>query len=126
MVQEVKLVEPMVSVVRLEGLRFNWSDVIDEMLNKPDDGSKATSRSTTSASKGRIDFDDRPGWQKHVIADLDLGVPFVSNLPSQVETFVEPLLAMKVERHALRNSRQSPAFSTSRESVVNLKFDGLT
>jgi uncharacterized protein involved in outer membrane biogenesis len=50
-VQEVKLVEPMVSVQRLEGQRYNWSDVIDEMLAKPDDGAKSTSRCITSASR---------------------------------------------------------------------------
>ena len=124
-VQEVKLVEPMVSVVRLEGSRFNWSDVIDEMLNKPDDGSKSHfAIHNIRIEKGRIDFDDRPAKQKHVIADLDLGVPFVSNLPSQVETFVEPLLAMKVNDTPFAIHGKARPFSTSRESVVNLKFDG--
>ncbi len=114
-VQEVKLVEPMVSVVRLEGSRFNWSDVIDEILNKPDDGSKSHfAIHNIRIEKGRIDFDDRPAKQKHVIADLDLGVPFVSNLPSQVETFVEPLLAMKVNDTPFALHGKARPFSTSR------------
>ncbi|WP_374264084.1 DUF748 domain-containing protein [Zoogloea sp.] len=124
-VQEVKLVEPVVSVVRLEGRRFNWSDVIDEILAKPDDGSKSLfAVHNIRIEKGRIDFDDRPAQQKHVIADLDLGVPFVSNLPSAVETFVEPLLAMKVNDTPFEIRGKAKPFSASRESVVELKFDG--
>lgn len=124
-VQEIRLVEPVVSVVRLEGQRFNWSDVIDEMLAKPDDGSKSHfAIHNIRIEKGRIDFDDRPASQKHVIADLDLGVPFVSNLPSQVETFVEPLLSMKVNDTPFEIRGKARPFSVTRESVVDLKFDG--
>jgi len=124
-VQEIKLVEPMVSVVRLEGQRFNWSDVIDEMLAKPDDGSKSHfAIHNIRIEKGRIDFDDRPAGQKHVLADLDVGVPFVSNLPSQVETFVEPLLSMKVNDTPFEIRGKAKPFSATRESVVELKFDG--
>lgn len=124
-VEEVRLVEPLVSVVRLEGQHYNWSDVIDEILNKPDDGSKSSfAIHNIRVEKGRIDFDDRPVGKKHVIADLDLGVPFVSNLPSQVETFVEPLLAMKVNDTPFEIRGKAKPFSATRESVVNLKFDG--
>lgn len=124
-VQEVKLVEPMVSVQRLEGQRYNWSDVIDEMLAKPDDGAKSHfAVHNIRIEKGRIEFDDRPAGLKHVVADLELGVPFVSNLPSQVETFVEPLLAMKVNDTPFEIRGKAKPFAADRESVVDLKFEG--
>lgn len=125
-VQEVKLVEPVVSIVRLDANnRLNWSDVIDEILNKPDDGSKSHfAVHNIRVEKGRIDIDDRPVGQKHQVADLELGVPFVSNLPAQVETFVEPLLAMKVNGTPFEIHGKSKPFSATRESVVDLKFDG--
>ncbi|MBS0354713.1 MAG: DUF748 domain-containing protein [Proteobacteria bacterium] len=124
-VEEVKLVEPTVSVVRLEGQRYNWSDVIDEILSKPDDGSKTHfAVHNIRVEKGRIDFDDRPLKQTQVVSDLDLGVPFVSNLPSQVDTFVEPLLALKVNGAPFVVKGKSKPFSLARESVVGIKFDG--
>ena len=124
-VEEVRLVEPLVSVVRLEGRRYNWSDVIDEMLAKPDDGSKSHfAVHNIRIEQGRIEFDDRPAGQKHVVADLALGVPFVSNLPSQVETFVEPLLAMKINGAPFEIRGKARPFAADRESVVDLKFDG--
>lgn len=124
-VQEVKLVEPMLNVARLEGQRYNWSDVIDEMLAKPDDGSKSSfAVHNIRIEKGRIEFDDRPAGLRHVVADLELGVPFVSNLPSQVETFVEPLLAMKVNDTPFEIRGKAKPFAADRESVVDLKFEG--
>ena len=124
-VEEVRLVEPLVSVVRLEGRRYNWSDVIDEMLAKPDDGSKSHfAVHNIRIEQGRIEFDDRPAGQKHVVADLALGVPFVSNLPSQVETFVEPLLAMKINGAPFEIRGKARPFAADRESVVDLKLDG--
>ena len=125
-VQAVTLVEPVVSVVRIDAAnRLNWSDVIDEILNKPDDGSKSLfSVHNIRIEKGRIDIDDRPVGQKHSVADLELGVPFVSNLPSQVETFVEPLLAMTVNGTPFAVRGKARPFSPTRESVVDLKFDG--
>lgn len=124
-VSEVRLVEPVVRVVREEGLRFNWSDVIDEMLAKPDDGGQSYfAVHNIRIERGRIDFDDKPAGQQHVIADLELGVPFVSNLPAQVETFVEPLLSMKVNDAPFEIRGRSKPFAPDRESVVDLKFTG--
>ncbi|KAB2967438.1 DUF748 domain-containing protein [Zoogloea sp.] len=124
-VSEVRLVEPVVRVVREEGLRFNWSDVIDEMLAKPDDGGQSYfAVHNIRIEKGRIDFDDKPAGKQHVIADLELGVPFVSNLPTQVETFVEPLLSMKVNDAPFEIRGKAKPFAPDRESVVDLKFSG--
>lgn len=124
-VSEVRLVEPMVRVVREEGRRFNWSDVIDEMLAKPDTGGQSYfAVHNIRIEKGRIDFDDKPEARQHVIADLELGIPFVSNLPAQVETFVEPLLSMKVDDAPFDIRGKTRPFAPDRESVVDLKFTG--
>jgi uncharacterized protein involved in outer membrane biogenesis len=123
-VEELKLVEPVVSVVRLEGRRFNWSDVIDEILNKPDDGSSSHfAVNNIRVEKGRIDFDDKPEGRKHALTELELGLPFVSNMPSHVSTFVEPLLAMKVDEAPFEVRGKALPFSPNRESLVNLRID---
>lgn len=123
-VAEVKLVEPVISVVRYEGRRLNWSDVIEDILNKPDDGSKSHfAVHNIRIEKGRIDFDDRPAGSKHALTDVDLGLPFVSNMPSYVKTFVEPLLALKVDDAPFEVRGKALPFSDNRESLVNLKID---
>ncbi|MBL8452158.1 MAG: DUF748 domain-containing protein [Zoogloea sp.] len=123
-VEELKLVEPVVSVVRLEGRRFNWSDVIDEILSKPDDGSSSHfAVNNIRIEKGRVDFDDKPEGSKHALTELELGLPFVSNMPSHVTTFVEPLLALKVDEAPFELRGKALPFSPNRESLVNLRID---
>lgn len=123
-VEELKLVEPVVSVVRLEGRRFNWSDVIDEILSKPDDGASSHfAVNNIRIEKGRIDFDDRPEGSKHALTELALGLPFVSNMPSHVTTVVEPLLALKVDEAPFELRGKALPFSPNRESLVNLRID---
>lgn len=123
-VEELKLVEPVVRVVRLEGRRFNWSDVIDEILNKPDDGSSSRfAVNNIRVEKGRVDFEDRPAGGKHALTELELGLPFVSNMPSHVSVFVEPLLAMKLDDSPFEVRGKALPFSPSRESLVNLRID---
>ena len=123
-VEELKLVEPVIRVVRLEGRRFNWSDVIDEILNKPDDGSSSLfAVNNIRVEKGRIDFDDRPEGSKHALTELELGLPFVSNMPSYVTTFVEPLLALKVDDAPFEVHGKALPFSANRESLVTLRID---
>ena len=125
-VKEVQLIEPHVSVIRTEVKRYNWSDLIDEILNKPDDGSKTFfSVHNIRVEHGRVDFDDRPTGQKHTLADLNLGVPFVSNLPSQVETYVEPLLAVTLDGAPFEVRGKARPFSKARESAVELRFEGV-
>ena len=123
-VEELKLVEPVISVVRLEGRRFNWSDVIEEILSKPDDGSSSHfAVNNIRIEKGRVDFDDRPEGSKHALTELELGLPFVSNMPSHVTTFVEPLLAVKVDEAPFELRGKALPFSPNRESLVNLRID---
>lgn len=123
-VEELKLVEPVISVVRLEGRRFNWSDVIDEILSKPDDGSSSHfAVNNIRIEKGRVDFDDRPEGSKHALTEVELGLPFVSNMPSHVTTFVEPLLALKVDDAPFEVRGKTLPFSANRESLVKLRID---
>jgi hypothetical protein len=72
--------------------------------------------------KGGSDFDDKPEGRKHALTELELGLPFVSNMPSHVSTFVEPLLAMKVDDAFELRGKALP-FSPNRESLVNLRID---
>ncbi|MDD3353633.1 DUF748 domain-containing protein [Zoogloea sp.] len=123
-VEEVRLVEPLVRLVRLEGQRYNWSDLIDELMARPDDGAKSHfAIHNIRIERGQVRFDDRPAGKQHAITDLELGVPFVSNLPAQIDTFVEPRLSMKVNESPFEILGKSRPFSATRESVLELKFD---
>jgi len=43
-----------------------------------------------------VDFDDRPVGRKHEVTDIQVAVPFVSNLPRHLKEYVQPSFAAKV------------------------------
>ena len=121
-VQEVKLVEPMLSVVRVEGTRLNWSDLIDEILNKPDDGSKSQF-AVHNIRVGRAASTSTTGRQRSATRSPTSTWACPSSPINAVggQTFVRALAGDEGEWHALRNPRQSHALLGQPQSVVDLQ-----
>ena len=125
-VKAVRLVGPRVHLVRETPDRYNISDLLDEWL-KPDDDSPPARFSVNNieVSKGTLRFDDRPAGKQHVVADLDLALPFVSNLPHHAEIHTEPRFSAKVNGAPLSLEGKSKPFAQSRESEVDLDLAGV-
>ena len=95
---------PRLSVVRNDDLLYNFSDLLEEFTAKPEPQSEpppATeplhfSFNNIRLQNDRIDFDDRPKRAQHTVADLNLGLPFLSNLPYDVDVYTEPSFAVNV------------------------------
>ena len=120
-VSEVSLAGPRVHLVRNADKSYNITDLIEEFLNKPDTEPKAKyAVYNIRVSGGRIDFEDKPVGGQHRVADLNVGVPFVSNLPSQLEVFVQPSLSAKVDGAPLSLGGKVRPFSADKEAVLQL------
>jgi hypothetical protein len=62
---------------------------------------------------GHIDIDDQPLASKHTISDIEIGLPFVSNLPSDIELVVEPSISARLNEAAFATRRTRPALHRS-------------
>ena len=115
------------NLVRLEAQRFNFSDIIEKLQAKPktDDAPARFSVNNIRVKDGTINFDDRPVGRKHVVSDLALGIPFLSNLPTDVDVDVQPALSARVNGAPLEVRGETRPFAETLESVVDLKLDGL-
>ena len=71
---------------------------------------------------GRIDFDDRPVQRQHSVRGLQLSLPFLSNLPSDVAVTVEPRLAFKLDGAAFDSGAQAKPFAQDRASQLDLRI----
>lgn len=120
-IEELKLTQPYLHVVRTAANTYNLSDIVADML-KPTDTKTLFSLNNIEISNGRIDFDDRPEQTHHVISELNVRVPFISNLPYKSDTYVTPLLSARVNGAALALSGRSQPFSASRETLLDLKL----
>ena len=121
-ISELKLLGPALKVVRLPDGRFNFSDLIDEFMARPTstDPTPAFSLNNIQITGGRLEFDDRMLGEKHEVSELNIGLPFVSSLPSAIEIFVEPAFSASIDGSPLVAGGRSKPFAESQESELTL------
>lgn len=73
---------------------------------------------------GSIRFDDQPVGRTHEVQHLVLTLPFLSNLPSDVEVKVEPRLAFALDEAVFDSGAQSTPFAQHRSTSLRLRVGG--
>lgn len=125
---ELTLQRPRIRIVRTADQRFNFSDIIDRINSTPSDPKAPPTRfalSNISVHNGDIQFADEALKTNHHVEKLELGIPFIANLPSDTDVFVQPLLSMDVDGSPLHIQGQTKPFADTRESTVNFHIDRL-
>lgn len=127
--QEVTLSSPNVHIIRTsaEGIgRYNFSDIIDRILAKPKtEGEAHFSVANIRLENGTITFDDKV-TDKHVnITALNIGLPYISNFASAVNSFVQPSLSMKVNGSPFELKGRSKPFASSLDTALAIDIDQL-
>jgi hypothetical protein len=118
--------QPQMHVVRIANGQFNFSDLLQSSPQKPKSGPTRFSISNLRLRNGLINFNDRVLNQQHKISDLQIGVPFIANLPSDVNVYVQPLLEMVIDGGTpLRITGRALPFSSPPESVLNINLERL-
>ena len=125
--REVRLVNPKIRVVRLSGNRYNFTDLLDEFLAKPEnnDPTPSFSLNNIQVTGGNLEFDDRPVSEKHIVSDINLTVPFVSSMAYATESFVEPAFSAHVNGAPMHIKGKSKPFADSLESEIALDLADL-
>ncbi|MFC5472733.1 DUF748 domain-containing protein [Paraherbaspirillum soli] len=126
---EAKLVSPSLHIVRTsaEGIgRYNFSDVIERILAMPKSEKPAQfSVANIQLENGTIKFDDKVTGKQVNIETLNIGLPFVSNFPSAVDTFVQPQLSAKINGSPFDLKGRTKPFSGSKETSLAFDIDKL-
>ena len=127
-INEIRVTQPVVRVIRIGENNFNFSDIVNKILAKPksSDAPARFSLNNIHIHQGRIDYDDCLLKSRHTISDLDLSIPFLSNLPHDVEIFIAPAFSAKVNGTPLAIKAKSKPFTTSRDTSVQVNLDGLS
>ncbi|MFL9926275.1 DUF748 domain-containing protein [Herbaspirillum lusitanum] len=126
---EVKLTTPDLHVVRLsaDGIgRYNFSDVIDRVLAMPkSEGESHFTLANVQLENGNIKFEDKVSGKSIDIKTLQIGVPFISNQPGNIDSFVQPHLSADINgTHFALNGRSKP-FTSSLESAFAIDINRL-
>lgn len=129
-IDELTINSPALSFARLDANIYNFSDIIERQKKQPKKKSKSELRysiNNITIHNGSLDFDDRAasGGRKHTVRKLEIGVPFISNMPYLVETYVEPGLSAMVNNSPINFGGKLKPFSKSLETIVNLDLKEL-
>jgi uncharacterized protein involved in outer membrane biogenesis len=128
---EVAIDRPAIRVVRENEQKFNFSDLLEGAppdKSKPPPPPSAPMRfavSNIQIRDGDVQFDDKLLGEHHAVEHIHVNVPFIANLPQDVDIFVEPLVEMIVDGSRLHIAGVAKPFGASRDSVVDLKLHKL-
>ena len=118
---------PMLRLTRLGDGRYDVDDVLRRLAAAPaDQGDAAPARFAVHnivVRAGAVDFADTPVHATHRIRDLELGVPFLSTLPSEREVKVEPHLAFELDGSRFDSAAAATPWYKRGEGKAKLHLD---
>ncbi|HSV51202.1 MAG TPA: DUF748 domain-containing protein [Burkholderiaceae bacterium] len=127
-VDAVQVDDPQLQLAHLGDGRYDVDDVL-ERLRRPSD--KPPAEPTRFAlynlalRGGAADFSDQPQGKTHTLRDLQLSVPFLSNLPADREVKVEPRLAFLLNSSRFDSAATGTPFAQTGKADASVRIAGL-
>jgi hypothetical protein len=132
--QELRLRKPYAKIDRIDDSTFNFSDLLDQKATpdkEPPKELKDALGGFKFALNGiritdcSIDFWDKPKQTKHAVTELNLTVPFISNLQRHIDTSVTPSLALKINGTPYKIEGKTKPFADSLETTFDIGIQNL-
>jgi len=125
-VSGVRLVKPYVNVARNKDLTYSFTDLlaqsaapVREKEEKPREPFRF-SINNIEVKDGSADFLDGPKDTRHTVRNVNLSVPFLSNLPYDLESYVEPFFTATVNNTTIEFKGKTRPFEESRETTLDI------
>jgi len=127
--KEIRLTKPFIRITHYPDMSYNFSDLIEKKEEKPPKKEKSKplrfSLNNISIENGSIDFLDEPVKVKHTVRELNIGIPFLSNIPSYIQTFVQPAFSAKINDTPYSIQGQTKPFHDSLETSFDINITDL-
>jgi hypothetical protein len=126
---EIRFTKPYLNISHRQDLSYNFSDLIEKKESKPAEKEKSKplrfSFNNIRIENGSIDFFDEPNKTKHTVRELNIGLPFLSNIPSYVERFVQPHFSANINGTPYKIEGKTKPFADSLESSFDINLTDL-
>ena len=119
-----------VNLVRETDARYNLTDIVGRLAQAqgtapPPKGKTEFSLNNIRVTNARVDFEDRPKGARHQATDIEVAIPFISNLPTHLKEYVRPSFASKVNGTAVTLTGETLPFENSLRTHVSIDLDAL-
>lgn len=129
-ISKISVDTPSFVFARLAANSYSFNDIIERQKAKP---KKAKSEFHYSINNihlknGSIDFDDQAvdKGRKHTVRNLDIAIPFLSNIPYMVEQYTDPHISALINGAPLSFSGKTKPLSKSMETSVHIDLKKLS
>jgi uncharacterized protein involved in outer membrane biogenesis len=125
-IEEFRVRKPYVHLVRNDDKTYNFSDLLALKKDDPKDDKKEPlhfSVNNIVIENGGLDFEDGPFDTTHTVRDINIAVPFLSNIPEYLDTYVQPRFAATINGDPYSLDGKTKAFKDSHETIFNVSVE---
>jgi len=125
--KEIRITNPAIRVTRRDDGSYNFSDMIpqeDEALEKKSQPLQF-SLNNIHIENGSIDFWDGPKKTAHKAKEINISVPFISNMAYYTDEYVTPYLSANINGGVYEFKGKTKPFADSRESAFDIDIKDL-
>jgi uncharacterized protein involved in outer membrane biogenesis len=127
-IEAIDLDAPRIALTRTAPGHYDIDDLIRRFTPKPDAAPSEPARFALYNLQVRdlqLRFDDKPTGRVHTLEALNLSLPFLSNLPAQVDVKVQPHLSFRLDGAAFDSAAQATPFARTNEGDLTLALSDL-
>ncbi|HJU10280.1 MAG TPA: DUF748 domain-containing protein [Candidatus Binataceae bacterium] len=124
--KQLTIERPTIRIARVGPQTFNFSDllgVLEQRESKP--SSLYFAISNIEISDGLVVFEDQVLKKIHRVEHIRLAIPFIANLPTDADIYVQPNLQMVVDGCPISLNGKTKPFGSNLESIVEISFEKL-
>jgi len=123
-IKELTVERPSIRVARLGPQTFDFSDLLSSLGQRRTSSSSSLlfAVSNIEVKNGVILFDDHVLKKVHRLANIRLAIPFIANLPTDADNYVQPMLQMMVDGSPFTLTGKTKPFRGNLESIIELSF----
>jgi len=123
--KEIRVNQPFIKMIRHQDLSYNFSDLVEKKESKKEEKAKPLrfSLNNIKISNGSIDFSDEPKKMKHTVKDLNITVPFISNIAYYIDAYVEPTFSAKINETPYSLQGKTKPFADSLETTFDININ---
>ncbi len=125
-IDAVQIDQPVLELQHRSHGQLDIDDIIAK-LNTPDDGSPPPRFAVFNIAMrdGALNFTDGPANQTHEVRQINLSIPFLSNLASRRDVVTEPRLAFSLNGSLFDTHATTTPFAQTRHTQATLRIDSL-
>jgi len=127
-IEAIDIDQARIRLARTAPGHYDIDDLIRRFAPKPDAKPSEPARFALYNLQVRdlgLEFDDRPAGQVHKIEQFALSLPFLSNLPANVDITVQPHLAFRLNGAPFDSAAQATPFAATDHGTLKLTLADL-